>query len=78
MKTSDIQRVAISLFKSLFVKKKQPTRRVTSAQKPVVKKPTEKNVSYKVNQKACEQYLLDKMIDAGMHNLTSKYHQKKK
>lgn len=76
MKTSDIQRVVISLFKSIFAPKKQ-TQRVSRVTKTAVKKPAQKNVSYKVNQKVCEQYLLDKMIDAGMHNLTSKFHKKK-
>lgn len=74
MKTVDIQRVIINMLKSFFAQKKKP---VTRTAKIVVKKPTEKNVSYRVNQKACEQYLLDKMIDAGMHNLTSKFHKKK-
>lgn len=77
MKTSDIQRVVISLFKSLFAQKKKTTQRVARVAKTVQKKPAQKHVSYKVNQKVCEQYLLDKMVDSGMHNLTSKYHKKK-
>lgn len=76
MKTSDLQNITIGLLKSLFAPKKQ-TLRVSRAPKTSVKKPAQKNVSYKVNQKVCEQYLLDKMIDSGMHNLTSKYHKKK-
>ena len=76
MKTSDLQRVVISLLKSIFAPKKQ-TRRVSRAPKTAVNKPAQKNISYKVNQKVCEQYLLDKMIDSGMHNLTSKYHKKR-
>jgi len=77
MKTSDIQRVVIGLFKSLFAQKKKTTQRVARVAKTVEKKPAQKNVSYKVNQKVCEQYLLDKMVDSGMHNLTSKFHKKK-
>lgn len=80
MKTTDLANITIKLLKSLFATKKQQTRSVATrvAKTPApAKKPAEKNISYKVNQKACEQYLLDKMVDSGMHNLTSKYHKKK-
>lgn len=42
---------------------------------PVVK---QKDLVYKVNQKACEQYLFDRMVESGMHNLTSKFNRKGK
>lgn len=50
-----------------------------SNEKKVLKEYTENLIpdkKYKVDQKACKQYLLDKQIKHGMHNLTSKYHKK--
>lgn len=37
-----------------------------------------KDRTVKVNEQAAEYYLMQRMIDRGMHNLTSKYHRSKK
>lgn len=37
-----------------------------------------KDRTVKVNEQAAEYYLMQRMIDRGMHNLTTKYHRSKK
>ena len=50
-------------------------------EKKVIKEYTENLVpdrKYKVDKKACQEYLYIEKIKLGMHDLTSKYHKKKK
>lgn len=54
--------------------------------KPSIIEPVDDTIKYvkakdrtvKINEQAAEYYLMQRMIDRGMHNLTSKYHKSKK
>lgn len=63
-------------------KKDQPV----AIKKPSIIEPVDDTIKYvkakdrtvKVNEQAAEYYLMQRMIDRGMHNLTTKYHRSNK
>lgn len=59
-----------NFFIALLTPEQKAKETVKSAPKP------KKEVIYKADVKACEEYLLRRQVDKGMHNLTTKFHKK--